>query len=229
MLHRFREHFGTAGLVVAIVALITALAGGAYAANNAATASKAGKPGPRGKTGKTGPAGPVGLAGPTGPKGDTGAVGPQGPEGKPGKDGTTGFTETLPSGMSETGVWSYYGELGGVEISSASISFNIPLAKAPKHARYIKLGEGEGELNENLPEGCTGNRKEPGAEPGFLCAFESNGEKLGPQFELFQFFNPENGHFEEAGRFGTALVFSRIEGEEGGEGKSTGVWIVTAE
>ncbi len=102
-LSRLREHFGTAGLVVAIVALVAALGGGAYAATGGsgdgkATASAKGKPGPRGKTGKTGPAGPAGPAGPTGPagpagaKGDAGAPGSNGAPGTPGKDGTSATT-----------------------------------------------------------------------------------------------------------------------------------------
>jgi hypothetical protein len=87
MFSRLREHFGAAGLIVAIVALVAALAGGAIAATGGngngskATASAKGKPGPRGKTGKSGPAGPVGPAGPqgpAGPKGDIGAAGANG-------------------------------------------------------------------------------------------------------------------------------------------------------
>jgi hypothetical protein len=77
-----------------------------------ATASAKAKQGKQGKTGKTGPQGPAGPAGPAGAKGDTGTNGKdgtngtngkEGPEGKAGKDGTTGFTETLPSGKTETG------------------------------------------------------------------------------------------------------------------------------
>lgn len=86
MFSRLREHFGIAGLVVAIVALVAALGGGAYAANGSsgggkATASAKGKPGPRGKTGKAGPPGPAGPQGAVGPKGDTGAAGASGKDG----------------------------------------------------------------------------------------------------------------------------------------------------
>jgi hypothetical protein len=97
MFSRLREHFGTAGLVVAIVALVAALGGGAYAATGGsgggkATASAKGKQGPRGKTGKTGPQGPAGPAGPQGPpgaKGDTGAAGSNGTPGAPGTSVTS--------------------------------------------------------------------------------------------------------------------------------------------
>jgi hypothetical protein len=97
MFSRLREHFGTAGLVVAIVALVAALGGGAYAATGGsgggkATASaKQGKQGKPGKPGKTGPAGSQGAAGPAGPagpagvKGDAGAAGSNGTAGAAGK------------------------------------------------------------------------------------------------------------------------------------------------
>jgi hypothetical protein len=154
MFSRLREHFGTAGLVVAIVALVAALGGGAYAATEGgsgggkATASAKGKQGPRGKTGKTGkigpagpagPQGPAGPVGPAGPKGDVGpagangkdgAPGPAGPAGPAGKAGTTGFTTTLPGGKTETGAWSF-GEIAeGAEPQTVRVplSFAIPLA-----------------------------------------------------------------------------------------------------
>jgi Collagen triple helix repeat (20 copies) len=155
MFSRLREHFGTAGLVVAIVALVAALGGGAYAATGGqgggkATASakqgKQGKPGKTGKTGKTGPAGPAGPSGPAGPagapgpKGDKGDAGPQGKEGpqgpqgiqgKAGKEGQSGFTKELPGEETETGVWSF-GEVAAVPVGFSPLriplSFNIPLA-----------------------------------------------------------------------------------------------------
>lgn len=97
MLHRFRQHFGTAGLVVAIVALIAALGGGAYAATGggddatvSASQGKRGKPGPPGKRGKPGPAGPAGPQGPAGPGGPAGPAGLKGDPGAAGQDGTDG-------------------------------------------------------------------------------------------------------------------------------------------
>jgi hypothetical protein len=105
MFSRLREHFGTAGLLVAIVALVAALAGGAIAATGGsgggkATASAKGKQGPRGKTGKTGPQGPAGPAGPAGPSGAKGDAGAPGSQGKPGADGSDGATgPTGPQGL----------------------------------------------------------------------------------------------------------------------------------
>jgi hypothetical protein len=119
MFSRLREHFGTAGLVIAIVALVAALGGGAYAATGGsgggkATASAKGKPGPRGKTGKTGPAGP---AGPTGPAGAQGPAGAKGDSGSPGANGQGAETVSF-TGVKQIG--SVKCEEGGVEVKSAS-------------------------------------------------------------------------------------------------------------
>jgi hypothetical protein len=149
MFSRLREHFGTAGLVVAIVALVAALGGGAYAATggsggSTATASAKGKPGPRGKTGKTGPQGPAGPAGPAGPqgapgaKGDAGTPGANGAKGATGATGPTGLGVTgptgkeglpwtalgfLPSGKTLTGTWAAgIGGVGGVNFGASTTS-----------------------------------------------------------------------------------------------------------
>jgi collagen triple helix repeat protein len=110
MFSRLREHFGTAGLAVAIVALIAALAGGAIAATGGdgggkATASaEKGPRGPKGAKGDTGPAGPQGpagangkdgldgLEGEEGEKGEKGAKGGKGSAGSEGATGPTGAT-----------------------------------------------------------------------------------------------------------------------------------------
>ena len=112
-----REPFGKAGLTVAILALVFAMVGGAYAASGGLTGKQKKEVEKIAKkyAGKTGSAGSQGPAGPAGAKGDTstngkdgtngtnGTNGKEGPEGKQGKEGTTGFTETLPSGETETG------------------------------------------------------------------------------------------------------------------------------
>jgi hypothetical protein len=247
MFSRLREHFGTAGLVVAIVALVAALGGGAYAATGGssggkATASAKGKQGPRGKTGKPGPQGPTGPAGPTGPKGDTGpkgengtsgANGAPGADGKSvtgesiaaggacgtggtgvkytlnatstnvcnGKNGTTGFTETLPSGKTETGTWAVgNGGIGQVNFEAETslpvafqyvpISFPIPLEQAPELTTvWLSYGLGaeplEAELEEVLEEGaehgCPGFEEGvPLADPGHLCVYASYLEAMKP-------------------------------------------------
>jgi hypothetical protein len=113
-LRAIREPFGKAGLTVAILALVFAMVGGAYAASGGLTGKQkkevekiakkyAGKTGPAGSQGPAGPAGAKGDTGTNGKDGTNGTNGKEGPEGKQGKDGTTGFTETLPSGETETG------------------------------------------------------------------------------------------------------------------------------
>jgi hypothetical protein len=120
MLQRFRDRFGTAGLIVAVVALAAALAGTAIAAGGLTGKQKkevtkiakkyAGKPG------ATGPQGP---AGPQGPKGDTGAQGEKGAKGDPGTNGTNGT-----NGTSATAASFAPGEHGctegGIEVKSSS-------------------------------------------------------------------------------------------------------------
>jgi len=116
MLHRFRDRFGTAGLVVAIVALVLALGGTALAAKGALTGKQkkevekiakkyAGKPGAPGATGPAGPAGAAGAKGDTGAKGDKGEKGDTGNPGTPGTPGTPGAdgksVESIPIATGE--------------------------------------------------------------------------------------------------------------------------------
>lgn len=115
MLHRFRDHFGTAGLVVAVVALVAATAGGAYAAGGGLTGKQKKEVKSIAKSFQgTGPAGAPGAAGLPGAKGDPGAGGKNGTNGKDGANGT--------NGTSVTGVAATVGECpaGGVKYTSAS-------------------------------------------------------------------------------------------------------------
>jgi hypothetical protein len=163
MFSRLREHFGTAGLVVAIVALVAALGGGAYAATGGsaggkATASAKGKQGPRGKTGKAGPAGPAGPAGATGPAGPQGPAGAKGDAGAPGSPGAPGAPGTSVTVSAASGGEC---EAGGIKVTSAS-----PVAKV------CNGKEGEPGIlhpGETLPEEAT--------ETG-TYAFFANGESI---------------------------------------------------
>lgn len=98
MLQRFRQRFGTAGLIVAGLALVLALGGTALAASGALTGKQkkevekiakkfAGKPGAPGATGPQGPAGANGKDGAQGAKGDPGSPGSPGTPGTAGADG----------------------------------------------------------------------------------------------------------------------------------------------
>jgi hypothetical protein len=160
---------------------------GAKGANGANGANGAGGPqGPAGPQGPGGPQGPAGGAGPAGGPGPAGesvtnkAVTPGatckegGAEFKVGSgtatkacNGTTGFTETLPSGKTETGTWStIYAAAAEGDLMSSSISFTIPLAEAPENAQFIKAT--------GTPlAGCSGTAAKPEAAPGNLCVFAS--------------------------------------------------------
>jgi Collagen triple helix repeat (20 copies) len=188
--------------VAMTLALVFAMTGGAYAAGKfLITSTKQIKPsvlkqlqgkvgangaqGPAGAAGAQGPAGPAGAQGPAGLKGETGPEGKEGKEGiagKDGKNGTTGFTETLPSGKTETGGWGggpapiekSIGLLGSHALRF-TISFSIPLAEAvPAEHAAVVLGGEEWNLKSfahAAPANCLGSVAEPKAERGFLCFY----------------------------------------------------------
>jgi hypothetical protein len=263
MFSRLREHFGTAGLVVAIVALVAALGGGAYAATGgsgskatvSAKQGKQGKPGKTGKTGAAGPQGPAGPVGPAGPKGDAGAAGSNGSNGtsvtgtsvaagqegcvaggvkytsasgtnvvcngKNGTNGQTGFTETLPGGKTETGVWS--AGFGPTGTALVSISFAIPLADDLDGTRVHYLNSSEEEVRESGLQpstACDGNADAPTADPGHLCVYTGEAEGLSLFSEQIKNVN----HAPGASTTGAALWV-----ELGEFGYGAGSWAVTAE
>lgn len=227
--------------VIASLALVFAMTGGAYAAKRylitstrqispSVLRSLQGKAGPAGANGAQGSAGAQGAAGPGGPQGPVGAQGKEGSPGKNGengKDGTTGFTETLPKGKTLKGEWS----LASPEVSAAnkqivsSVSFGIPLAKAPL-PHYIRSGG-------TTPAGCTGNVEEPGAEEGNLCVFAK--DELNTQTELPPFTFPNVCAMSQgvctftpagADKSGFGLVTLS---KEAGFVTLDGTWAVTAE
>lgn len=179
MLSRIHEKLGTVGFVLAVVALIAALAGTAFAAAGLNSKQKkevkkiaktfAGKPGPAGAQGPKGDTGAQGPKGDTGPKGDAGEKGERGLQGIPGE---TGFTETLPSGETETGTWA----LGPfAKTALVPLTFNIPLAEAPEELHFVnEAGEektGEGSFGTAV--NCLGSAEEPTAPAGEVCVYES--------------------------------------------------------
>jgi hypothetical protein len=170
-------------------------AGKAGPAGPAGPAGATGPAGPAGAKGETGPAGPTGETGPAGPKGETGAAGGAGTngtsvtskevetgetacEGHGGSEftagstktfacnGQTGFTETLPSGKTETGTWGGTG--AGTPIA---ISFPIPLS-APLDGEHVIIVE----KGHNASE-CPGTLANPAAAEGFLCVYETQKEE----------------------------------------------------
>lgn len=174
MLNRFRDRFGTAGLIVATGALVLALAGGAYAASGGLSGKQKKEVEKIAKkfqgTGPAGPAGTPGPAGPAGPKGDTGAEGKQGTKGDQGEAGPRcpeGGNCTLPSESTETGVWSV--RYGTETTAEMPISFSLPLDEGPEGV-FVTA---EQTNNEEVPAECAGGTlAEPSAQPGYLCVFQ---------------------------------------------------------
>lgn len=196
MFSRIHSKLGTAGLVVAIVALVAALSGTAIAAKKFITKQEAikiakkyaGKPGAPGATGPAGPQGPkgdtgaagsagspgaTGATGPAGPTGAKGATGAAGPTGATGATGVSGFTETLPTGETETGSWSLTTGPGlfnpvtetyeGEELHAVYLPFNIPLSEPPEEIIYMKPTT----VNAN----CPGDFENPEAAAGKVCIY----------------------------------------------------------
>jgi hypothetical protein len=217
MFSTLRTRFGIPG-VISVIALVFALTGSAFAAKYIITSKSQIKPsvlnslkgqkGAKGATGAQGSKGDTGAQGEKGsqgPEGKEGKEGPEGKEGKAGKDGTTGFTETLPPGKTETGVWDVTTPEPGIKFTT--MSYNIPVPGVPA----VKIVQAE----ETEVEGCPGTAEEPAAEPGTLCVYV-----LQTTLETVNAF--------PAFSLGTgADIGVSILGEGGGFARGT--WAVTAE
>ena len=176
----------------------------------AGPAGPAGPTGPTGPAGAKGAAGSNGTAGTNGTNGTNGAPGTSvtstefvsTEEGHctvggskfvagssktyacNGKDGETGFTETLPSGKTETGSFSLtvstgkFNEEAEKSFGAGAISFAIPLTEEldGNHVHIIGLGA-TGDAS-SCDEGTS---KEPKAAPGNLCVYVG-----------FEFFDQHN-------------------------------------
>ena len=241
--------------VVAGLALVFAMTGGAYAAKKylitstkqispsvlkqlQGKAGAAGAPGVAGAQGAQGPVGPQGPAGANGaqgdrgPQGERGATGVQGLQGKEGKQGatgatgTSGFTETLPSGKTETGAWSMalVGAFGFPAVDAA-ISFSIPLRGADEGPAFV-FDKEQTEKSEFGSSGCKGTVTEPTAPAGKLCVYTATEELHGGA----------EGHLEAAMRpvmfegYGPSGTFLTGIGstEPSGNAAVGGTWAVTA-
>jgi hypothetical protein len=204
---RKREPFGKAGLTVAVIALVFALVGGAWAA--AGLSSKQEKEVTKiakKYAGKQGPAGPAGTAGPAGPKGDTGAKGDKGDQGIQGPPGP--LLETLESGQSETGAWSFANFSTGEAV--VTISYPFRLETALPTSDIVFLEEGEEETTD-----CPGTVEEPEAAQGKLCIYQ---EPIGAEDVM------QSVIFWPASMTTGASI--AVKGEAGGAG--IGTWALTA-
>jgi collagen triple helix repeat protein len=138
-----------------------------------------GIPGTNGTNGVAGPTGPAGtngtngVAGPTGPAGTNGTNGVAGPTGPVGPSCNGSGECNLPSGATETGVWSIAGEVlnAGVPGPSAFISYPFHLTFTPT-VKYVKVSSSE---TVGAVAGCPGTRAAPKAEAGNLCIYSSGG------------------------------------------------------
>jgi hypothetical protein len=196
-----REPFGTAGLAVAVLALVLAMGGAAFAASGGLSgkerkevqkiARRYAKAGPAGATGAAGPAGKNGARGAEGVSGENG-IGATTSPASSGEcpsggtkvttaggtsrvcNGTTGFTQNLPSGKTETGVFGTGLRRGEAEYNFfGSIDFPIPLAEPIEtgHALFVSTAEQEGET---APAECPGSAALPSAQPGNLCVYQGS-------------------------------------------------------
>ncbi|MFY9825768.1 MAG: hypothetical protein WAM82_30620 [Thermoanaerobaculia bacterium] len=249
MFSMLRNRLGIPG-VISVIALVFAMIGGAYAANNSgggkATASAKGKKGPtgpRGPKGAKGDAGPVGAqgpagangkdgaagapgekgsTGPTGPTGPTGNTGPTGPTGNTGPTGFSGFTETLPSGKTETGDWGIQMKVGpegseGTE-TKAPISFSVPLSTPIAAANVVLVAFEEAPVNAHCDNGVgqAASVINPEADPGYLCVFAG-------------FYGGiPNGVGQPDGNPGAGVSGAIVTATTGFEGNVIGTWAVTA-
>lgn len=217
---------------------------------------KTGPSGPAGASGLAGAVGPAGPAGAPGASGASGASGEKGADGlsvtnkaispseaacnkeggaefKVGAgaattacNGKTGYTETLPSGKMEKGVWavsampgSFAG--GAVEVATSSISFAIPLKEGLIKGQVHIFAPGAEGKGEGCPTGS--NLAKPEAEAGNLCVFEGS-----PQLNVgtVETKSVETGEEEEAGATGAVLL---IKPEKKAEPiLVTGTWAVAA-
>ena len=203
----------------------TGAAGAAGAQGPQGPAGPAGGAGAKGENGGAGATGSNGATGATGARGANGTLGTTGPTGATGSTGMTGYTETLPSGKTETGVWSVFASTKEHEevFDEIPISFPIPLKTRAQKAEFFTVSEIE--KNEFRATGCKGPSAEPTAPTGVLCVYAEEEENTFAQ--ATQVSGP--GGSEESGTSG-AFIFYRI-GESGNAGRvvAHGTWAVTAE
>ncbi len=144
--------------------------------------------------------------------------------GKEGKEGKSGFTEVLPSGKTETGVWAGSGfnvaEFAQVEFP---ISFAIPLNEPGKAVFLNEKTTKSG--TEIEKKGCTGTVSVPTAPAGFLCIYTAEEEFSTGFVQGGVVFNK---NVEGYDRTGTALRFQNQGAEAESRFEGNGSWAVTA-
>jgi hypothetical protein len=106
----------------------------------------------------------------TGPKGDTGATGPQGPAGPKGDAGSRGergepgpAVQILPSGQTETGVWSTSAGNGSYAMVALPFYPKLPAPIPAANEIFVPTSAAP------VPH-CAGFRE---AQAGYLCVYEA--------------------------------------------------------
>jgi hypothetical protein len=238
--------------VIAGLALVFAMTGGAYAAKKylitstkqispsvlkqlQGKAGSGGAPGAAGAQGAQGPAGSAGSGGakgetgPAGTKGEKGATGASGAKGATGATGTTGFTETLPSGKTETGAWNVMLSSTTFESPPAetSISFPIPLASGGGEEEAWIFTAAQTTSKEFGSSGCTGSVEDPTAPKGTLCVYTAK-EALKDAINSPGVLTPEGSFgFGKSGGVINGATLSPTEGHTA-RVEAQGTWAVTA-
>ena len=138
-------------------------------------------------------------------------------------DSDGSLPDTLPSGGTLRGTFGMYGhgEIdNGIEITSESVSFQIPLASAPS-VKVVQQGTA------SAPPECPGTAANPTAAPGWLCIYENRAQnqRSGSYPSVVA---PGSGFSPSASRFGASLI---VHGQASGTDWfywSEGTWAVTA-
>jgi hypothetical protein len=199
--------------------------------------AKAGPQGPAGPAGPGGAAGAKGDKGDAGANGTNGTNGTSGANGVSpvgtsftgakggcteggvefkganttfacnGENGETGFTETLPPGKTETGVF-----VGSGAQSFVTMSFNIPLPHGDVPALNI-IKEDETAAKGSTAN-CPGDALKPKANPGQLCLYVTH-EGEATLASTFPYVESEQG-------YGVSMGFAST------TGYAVGTWAVTA-
>lgn len=203
----------------------------------AALKGAAGPSGPEGKEGKPGAPGAAGKDGVNGVSGKDGASVTGSPL-APGEggcsaggvaftstsgtnsvcDGQTGYAETLPSNKTLRGQWTTEWIAGSAgSVASDSISFPFRVENTAGEGPLVVFVKAK----EATPAHCTGDSKDPGAEPGYLCVFATLDFNASPAITNWSTVEP-----------GTASTtgFDIVSSSEGsGPAAAAGTWAVTAE
>jgi hypothetical protein len=141
-----------------------------------------------------------------------------------GTNGTTGFTETLPSGKTETGNWDASAYYPNQLVVPFAISFSIPLAVPSEHIEYLGVSETESSVGSGKCELEVENpNAKPIAPPGYLCVFT----RLDEGSSTFQKIGLEGAGLVNDDSPAGAFVWFKTPATGGVINKS-GTWAVTA-